>query len=40
MTVRKTTEAYLITDNVKHYPVKRFVVTPREMLDIVKFGVQ
>ncbi len=40
MTARKTTEAYLITGNVKHYPVKRFVVTPREMLDIVKLGVQ
>ena len=35
MTARTTTEAYLITGNKKHYPVKSFVVTPREMLDII-----
>ena len=35
MTARNTTEAYLITGNKKHFPVKSFVVTPREMLDII-----
>ena len=35
MTARTATEAYLITGNKKNYPVKRFVVTPREMLDII-----
>ena len=36
MTARKAMEAYLVTGNIKHYPVKSFVVTPREMLDIVR----
>ena len=35
MTARTTTEAYLITGNKKHYPVKSFVVTLRQMLDII-----
>ena len=35
MTARTATEAYLITGNKKHYPVKSFVETPREMLDII-----
>jgi len=26
---------YLVTGNTKHFPVKPFVVTPREMLDII-----
>ena len=38
MTARKMADAYLVTGNLKHYPTKRFVVTPREMLDIVKSG--
>lgn len=32
---RKTTNAYLVTGNIKHFPVKPFIVTPREMLDII-----
>lgn len=32
---RKTENAYLVTGNIKHFPVKSFVVTPREMLDII-----
>lgn len=35
MTARSSAEAYLVTGNKKHYPVKSFVVTPREMLDII-----
>ncbi len=32
---RKTEETYLVTGNLKHFPVKPFVVSPREMLDII-----
>lgn len=32
---RKTEGAYLVTGNLKHFPVKSFVVTPREMLEIL-----
>lgn len=32
---RKEHEAYLVTGNIRHFPVKPFVVTPREMLDIM-----
>lgn len=28
-------ESYLVTGNIKHFPVKRYVVTPRQMLDIL-----
>ncbi len=38
MEVRKTEHAYLITGNIKHFPVKTFVVTPKEMLDIMDEG--
>ena len=27
---------YLITGNIKHFPNKKFIVTPNEMLDILK----
>ena len=29
-------DAYLVTGNLKHFPVKSFVVTPKEMLDIIQ----
>jgi len=29
-------DAYLVTGNIKHFPVKTFIVTPNEMLDILK----
>ena len=29
-------DAYLVTGNLKHFPVKSFVVTPKEMLDIMQ----
>ena len=35
MEERKQEEAYLVTDNIKHFPVKPYVVTPRRMLDII-----
>ena len=28
-------DAYLVTGNIKHFPKKTFVVTPKEMLDII-----
>ena len=27
--------AYLVTGNIKHFPVNPFIVTPKEMLDIM-----
>lgn len=35
MEARKETDADLITGNSRHFPVKPFVVTPRQMLDII-----
>ena len=32
---RETTDAYLVTGNIKHFPVKPYVVTPKEMLEIL-----
>lgn len=32
---RKYVDAYLVTGNIKHFPAKPFVVTPRQMLDII-----
>ncbi|MBQ9207028.1 MAG: putative toxin-antitoxin system toxin component, PIN family [Treponema sp.] len=29
-------EAYLVTGNLKHFPVKPFVVTPAQMLEIIQ----
>ena len=36
LTGKKEKETYLITGNKKHFPVKSFVVTPREMMDIIE----
>lgn len=35
MEKRKTEDAYLVTGNIKHFPVEPFVVTPRQMVDII-----
>lgn len=35
MEQRKTEEAYLVTGNLAHFPAKPFVVSPREMLEII-----
>ncbi len=35
MEERKSEEAYLVTGNIKHFPVKPYVVTPRQMMDII-----
>ena len=36
MEKRKDEEAYLVTGNLKHFPTRTYVVTPREMLDIIE----
>lgn len=36
MTARTAVDAYLITGNKRHYPIKPYVVTPREMLAIIE----
>lgn len=35
---RKAGDAYLVTGNLKHFPAKHFIVTPREMLEIMESG--
>lgn len=35
MEKRKSDVAYLVTGNVKHFPSEPFIVTPREMLEII-----
>ncbi|MBQ9719370.1 MAG: putative toxin-antitoxin system toxin component, PIN family [Oscillospiraceae bacterium] len=36
MEKRKESDAYLVTGNSKHFPKEPFIVTPREMLDIIE----
>ena len=36
MSARNTMDAYLITGNIKHYPVRSYVVTPKQMIDIIE----
>ena len=38
MEARKESDAYLVTGNIKHFPLKHYVVTPREMLTILENG--
>ena len=33
---RSTMDAFLITGNLRHYPIRSYVVTPRQMLDIIE----
>ena len=35
---KREDSAYLVTGNQKHYPVKDFIVTPSEMMDILDKG--
>lgn len=35
MGARDAEDAFLVTGNLKHFPQKSFVVTPREMLEII-----
>ena len=36
MSARNTMDAYLITGNMKHYPIRNYIFTPREMIDIIE----
>ena len=36
LTANSKNSSYLVTGNVKHFPKKTFVVTPREMIDIIE----
>lgn len=31
-------DAYFVTGNIKHFPMRTYIVTPREMLDIIEYG--
>lgn len=33
---KREDDAYLVTGNQKHYPIRNFIVTPAEMLEIIK----
>ena len=35
MSARNTMDAYLVTGNIKHYPIRNYVVTPKQMIDII-----
>ena len=35
MTARDSEDAYLVTGNIKHFPTKPFIVTPREMMELI-----
>ena len=35
MDMRKEEDSYLVTGNIKHFPKKPFIVTPRQMIDII-----
>lgn len=40
MEERKRKESYLVTGNIRHFPVQPFIVTPRQMLDIILHGIE
>lgn len=33
---KREDDAYLVTGNQKHYPIRNFMVTPAEMMEIIK----
>jgi len=35
---RRDDDSYLVTGNQKHYPVRDFIVTPAEMMEIIENG--
>ena len=36
LSARSTMDAYLITGNMKHYPIRKYIVTPSEMIQIIE----
>ena len=37
---KRDDDAYLVTGNMKHYPIKDYIVTPAEMMEIIERGDQ
>ena len=35
MEERKSKDSYLVTGNIRHFPAARFIVTPRQLLDLM-----
>lgn len=35
---KRDDDAYLVTGNQKHYPIRDFIVTPAEMMEIIEKG--
>ena len=35
LSARSTMDAYLVTGNMKHYPVRSYIVTPAQMIEII-----
>ena len=35
MEERKSEDSYLVTGNIRHFPAARFIVTPRQLLDLM-----
>lgn len=40
MEKRKEGDAYLVTGNQKHFPREPFIVTPKEMVEIIESGAE
>ena len=38
MSARSSMDAYLVTGNMKHYPIRSYIVTPAQMMEIIKEG--
>ena len=36
LSARSTMDAYLATGNMRHYPIRNYIVTPREMIEIIE----
>ena len=36
MSARRSNEAWLVTGNLRHFPVQSFVVSPRQMLEVIE----
>lgn len=36
MSAKNTVDAYLVTGNLRHYPMRSYIVTPREMIQIIE----
>ena len=35
LSARKAEDAYLVTGNLKHFPKRKYIVTPKEMIEII-----